>query len=86
MTDPLQLIEALTSAGWTVAGKSERQCYVRLSGPYRTGSAFLMIPTDQAAPEYPEMLQAALGQLQATAQLGDLAWRVLDQVSGPSGP
>jgi hypothetical protein len=83
VTNPLQLIEALTSAGWTVAGKSERQCYVRLAAPYRTGTAFLMVPTDETAPEYSEMLQAALGQLQATAQLGDLAWRVLDRTAKP---
>lgn len=83
MTGPQALVDALTASGWTVAGRSERQCYVRLSCPYRTGTASLMIPTDPGAPEYAEMMRAALDQIRRAAQLGDLAWRVLAQVGEP---
>ncbi|MEV5819265.1 hypothetical protein AB0L22_08830 [Micromonospora haikouensis] len=67
-----RLVAALTAAGFTTAGRGRG--YVRMGWP---GSAELrgnlLIPTDDTAPEYAELLEAVGAQLRRAVRRGEAA-------------
>ncbi len=73
--NPTRLVEALTDCGWQVAGQRSG-VYVRLDWPH-TVNRSLIVPLDQTAPEYPELLNAAVRQLEDAVRVGSDAGRAL---------
>lgn len=66
------LVAALTHAGFTVAGHGRG--YVRMGWPGSApGRGGLMVPTDDTAPEYREVLDAVKSVLLAEARIGEAA-------------
>lgn len=68
ITNPARLVEALRDAGWQVAG-AKQGVYVRLAWPGAPNRS-LLIPIDQTAPEFEELLRAAVSQLEQAAATG----------------
>lgn len=66
--DPACLVRALMDAGWQVAGQ-KYGAYVRLAWP-NVSNRNLLIPLDQTAPEFDELLHAAVCQLEDAATTG----------------
>lgn len=81
-TNPGHIIEALMDCGWQVAGQKSG-VYVRLARPYQHNRS-LVVPLDQTAPEYQELLNAAVAQLEDAVRVGSDAGRALDRWRGPS--
>jgi hypothetical protein len=73
--NPGRIIESLRDFGWTVAGH-KTGVYMRLAWPDTTNRS-LLIPLDQTAPEYEELLHAAIRQLEAAAVTGQAATKAL---------
>ncbi|MFF0822366.1 hypothetical protein ACFYUR_18550 [Micromonospora haikouensis] len=73
----LRLVAALTAAGFTTAGHGRG--YVRMGWP---GSAELrgnlMVPTDDTAPEYAELLAAVRQVLERAVRRGEAARHALE--------
>lgn len=86
------LVDALTRAGFTQVGVSRG--YVRLAWPGQadplTGRS-VVVPTDPAAPEYTEMMTAAVTDLAYAARVGRLVHLALAAAgvyldNAPGGP
>lgn len=72
-----RLVDALTAAGFTVAGRGRG--YVRMGWPGSApGRGSLMVPTDATTPEYTEMLDGVRAVLLAEARRGEAARHALD--------
>ncbi len=69
-----RLVDALLAAGWHVDGRARG--YVRLGRPPQPGT--VTVPTDPTAPEYRELMAAAMGYLANLAEAGEAARTVLD--------
>jgi hypothetical protein len=72
---PARLVDTLSQAGWEVTGH-KYGVYVRLAWP-DDKSRSLLIPLDQTAPEFEELLRSALCQLEAAMFTGQAATRAL---------
>lgn len=85
MTDELRrsaehLIAALERFGWQRCG-GRANSYVRLRRPdalWRDGVS-LVVPLDASAGDFAELMQAAVSELQLTADRGELARQVLTE-------
>jgi hypothetical protein len=73
--DPARIIDSLSSAGWEIAGHKQG-VYVRLAWP-DTPNRSLLVPLDKTAPEFEELLRAALCQLEAAMFTGQAATQAL---------
>lgn len=61
---PNQVVTALLANGWQIVGE-RAGAYTRLARRGETQTRhMLLIPLDESAPEFDEMLSAALGQLE----------------------
>lgn len=83
--DPIALVEAMKAAGYEVRGMRVAQ-YVRVAPPGagpREGS--ILVPLDQAAPEYAEQVGAVLRALADQAAVGRRATMVLAAVAVATG-
>lgn len=81
--DPNHLVALLETAGWTRVG-GRAGAYTRLAWPAQSHrNASLMVPLDRTAPEYPDLLAAALVELDDADYLGKRARIVLDALGGP---
>lgn len=74
MIDPQRLITELVRHGWTVVGQGRG--HTRLAWPNRR-TGFLVVPTDLSAPEFTEMWQPVLAELEAAVDVGVKAAHVL---------
>ena len=73
--DPARIIDALRTEGWEIAGH-KYGVYVRLAWPDDKDRS-LLVPLDKTAPEFEELLRAALGQLETATLTGQAATRAL---------
>lgn len=73
--DPARLVDALRDAGWQVAG-AKYGVYVRLAWPGAPNRS-LLIPLDQTAPEFDELMRAAVSQLDQAVLTGRAAAQAL---------
>lgn len=78
MNAGLQLVDALTAAGWTVVG-SRTGVHARLQ--WRDDRDSVMVPLDPTAPECDSLLDAAITTLGAIADRGASAQRALDKLT-----
>ncbi len=80
--DPQDLIDALTAAGFTVAGGCSGG-YTRLNWPEtRDGRPWsVLVPLDRTADVYDLMMKNALGELRLVAGIGRTAQEVLDALT-----
>lgn len=77
--DPQALVDALTAAGFPVAGRSRGG--VRFGWPGQEWPhGPLYVPLDASAPEFDEMWTGLLGELQRAVERGDVARRVLGRI------
>lgn len=77
MSSGQQLLDALTSAGWTVAGRGRGHARVQ----WRDESGTVMVPLDPDAPEYLSLFDAAITTLGLIADRGASAQRALDKLT-----
>lgn len=70
-----RLVACLTAAGFTTAGEHSRG-YYRLVWP--EGDGTLVVPVDDTAPEYEELLSAAKTVLRRAVRRGRAARHALD--------
>lgn len=68
MTDSQRLITDLVAAGWNIADRGRG--YTRLFWPGLREHTTLFVPTDQSAPDFPDLWQAALGELEDAVATG----------------
>lgn len=72
-----RLVAALTAAGFTTAGTGRG--YVRMGWPGSDGlRGSLVVPTDDTAPEYVELLKAVGAQLLDVERRGQAARRAIN--------
>ncbi len=70
-----KIVDALVAAGWQKVGH-RTGVYVRLAHPHDDGS--LIVPFDQTAPEYRQMMDAVAARLVWYQELGDAARHALN--------
>jgi hypothetical protein len=80
--DPQDLIDALTAAGFTVAG-GRTGGYTRLNWPHtRDGGPWsVLVPLDRTACDYDLMMEAVVGELRLVAARGRTAQAALDALT-----
>jgi hypothetical protein len=77
-----RLIDALTANGWKVVG-GRSGLYVRLTPPgTRLWGNSALVPVDQTAADYNDLIGALLAQLRATAEQGARAADILAAYDG----
>lgn len=76
--DPQQLVDALTDAGWTVAGR-RTGFYTRLRWPGEHGprGRSMVVPEDASFEDFIPLMEAVLTELADAADIGQHADRVL---------
>lgn len=74
-SDPGRMVTTLMDAGWQVAGH-KTGVYVRLAWP-NDKSRSLLVPLDPTAPEFEELLRAAVNQLEDAVRTGRSAAEAL---------
>jgi hypothetical protein len=73
------IVEALTAAGWTPAG-GRAGAYTRMQWRDAFGLQ-VMVPLDETAPEYEQMLDAAITTIGRIADWGGSAQRALERLT-----
>lgn len=83
---PKGLLAALEDAGFTVHATGNGGFYARMNWPVGSPqhSATLLVPLDQTAPEYGDMVGVVLRELEKAATAGRAASHVLTAVKAAS--
>jgi hypothetical protein len=81
VTDLQRLVDELTARGWTVAGTGRG--YTRLLWPGLADRGALFVPTDSSAPDFAELWQAVLAELEDAVATGVQAAYVLAGLDAP---
>ncbi|MFC0504160.1 hypothetical protein [Micromonospora costi] len=76
---PAELMSALDTAGFTLAGEGRH--YLRYHWPAGLRDGSLVVLRDQDAPEYPTMVAALIAQLDGAERCGQAATAVLEQLA-----
>ena len=81
MTDPQQLVAALEERGWTPANQGSG--YVRLYWPGLTNRTALFVPTSPDSPDFTDLWQSTLAELEDAVATGVQAAYVLAGLHTP---
>jgi hypothetical protein len=77
VTDPKRLVDELTRAGWIIVDHGRDSSCRRLAWPGLTDRTALFVPLDTTAPDFPDLWQAALAELEDAVAIGVQAAHVL---------
>jgi hypothetical protein len=77
VTDPQRLVDELTHAGWIIVDHGRDGSYQRLAWPGLTDRTALFVPLDTTAPDFRDLWQAALAELEDAVATGVQAAHVL---------
>ena len=83
--DPAGLADAMRKAGFTDRGGQPGR-YVRMQWPPGTQHGWLLVPLDRSAPDFPDLMDAMLGELAVVAAAGRPASAVLATVKAADRP
>lgn len=80
--DPHQMVQIMTSNGWTIVGGSTNKSYIRLGRPGAESHLrnFVVVPLDPTAGDFGPLLDAVLMDLADQAALGQQATMVLGEL------